>query len=152
MYELPPTGYTAMCQRIKEEHAARNLTAAGFLVLMAIVDMLQVDGMELTVPAIALWARCSVRTVRRTRATAVLLGLLTVKAQFEAHDGQMWQIANAYETIVPDAPVVPKAKGGGQPGRASKQVFKKKEGLGERWRAVSPIRTPAEQIALLLPG
>lgn len=106
MLELPPAEWSAYRARLRDEHHAGWLTAAHYLVLVAIADFNVSGDWEPTVRKIALNAGCDASTVRRARKRAQGRGLLMVKPQFEAGRQQ----ANRYELVLPSTPVTPKPK------------------------------------------
>ena len=121
---LPPIEWSDFRCRVRDEHAAGWLTHAQAAVLVAIADLAAAGDDSPTVAAIAVWARCSTRTVRRARAVAEARGLLVVKAQHEpAPEGsgrRRWQTSNRYGLRVPDKPVTLRVRirRGGHSGRA----------------------------------
>jgi hypothetical protein len=129
---LPPIEWTEYRRRIRDEHAAGWLTRAHHDVLVAIADLVAAGQDQPTVAAIALWARCSDRTVRLARSAAEARGLLVVEEQHEpAPEGagrKRWQVANRYALAVPSEPVRPKPRQprGGQRGRPSREGKKER--------------------------
>jgi len=134
MYELslPPIQFVAWRRRCDLEHRARNLTRARRDALQAILAHTDEAGeLTCTDAEVAETAAVSARTVRRARADAAELGLLTWKRTRRLVNGQWRQGPNSYAINVPagqllcDAPV-------GQRGRANKERIKKERGADNR--------------------
>lgn len=111
---LEPAEFTAWRMRVKAEHLARNLTPARRDALVALQAMICTGDTEPTDEAVAALAGCSSRTVRRARADAHDLGLLSWQRTRRLVAGAWRQGPNNYSVRLPDRPVYP----AGQDGRA----------------------------------
>ena len=133
MLELPPEDWSAYRNRLRDEYAAGWLTAAHYLVLVAIANLNAAGCWTPTVAKIALDAGCDQRTVRRARARAQGRGLLLVQPQYITVDGRQQQRANRYELALPTAPVTlkPKTPRGGQTDRPIGKQEERKRLLNE---------------------
>ena len=132
---LAPPEFTDWRMRVKAEHLARNLTPARRDALVALQALICTGDTAPTDEAVAALAGCSSRTVRRARADARELGLLTWQQTRRLVAGAWRRGPNTYSLRVSADPVCPS----GQPGRASQA--RKIE------RAQEPARTVAAQLA-----
>ncbi|WP_264716334.1 helix-turn-helix domain-containing protein [Limobrevibacterium gyesilva] len=109
--------------RIRQEWQAGNLTRTEKDALLALVCYDGPAGLFPSDATVAGLASCSDRTVRRARAKARTLGLLTWSHTSQLVRGRRRQGPNQYEARVPAEPVRPAP--GGQAGRRIKKVRKK---------------------------
>lgn len=156
---LEPAEWTAWRLRVKAEHMGGNLTPARRDALVALVGLMCAGEDEPTDEAVAVLAGCSSRTVRRARADARDLGLLSWQRTRRLVAGAWRQGPNRYDLRVPAGPVCP----AGQDGRAKKQGRKKEAREGVRpahivvppdaAKALAGIRARrAVQLGLVPPG
>ena len=112
--------WSAWRLRVRAEHLGSNLTPARRDALYALQGLLCAGNGQPTDADVAALAGCSTRTVRRARADAQALGLLSWQ-QTRRLVGGMWRRGpNTYTLRVPGGPV-----SSGQAGRARKAERKK---------------------------
>ena len=104
---LEPAEFTAWRMRVKAEHLARNLTPARRDALVALQAMICTGDTEPTDEAVAALAGCSSRTVRRARADAHDLGLLSWQRTRRFVGGAWRQGPNTYKPVIPTNPITP---------------------------------------------
>jgi hypothetical protein len=126
---LEPGEWTAWRLRVKAEHLGGNLTPARRDALVALVGLQCAGDTEPTDEAVAALAGCSARTVRRARADARELGLLSWTRTRRLVCGAWRQGPNRYDLRMPASPVCR----GGQDGRT--RQTRKKDRTQERVRA-----------------
>jgi len=130
MLDLPSPIWSAHRRRLEDEVGARWLTEADYRVLVVIANLHHLGDHQPTVRRIAVEARVTPRQVRRTRAKAEARGLLEVRANYDETGPRRRQLANTYEPLTPEGPVLPKPrparlKGGG--GLNVRPISSKKE-------------------------
>lgn len=145
---LEPDEFPAWRRRLELERRARNLTDGRNLTparrdaLRAMLAFVGVDGALFpSDAAVAELAGCSARTVRRARADARELGLLSWESTRRLVNGRWRQGPNRYTVTIPIRPVCP----GGQDG----QVYqRKKEKRPTRQEQAAALAVPLGQPSL----
>lgn len=122
---LEPEHFPTWRRRLKLEYLAYNLTHVRREALLQLLLFVGDGGLFPSDDTVAAAARCCARTVRRARADARALGLLTWEHTRKLVDGRWRQGPNHYAVQVPTRPVCP---GGQRVRRGSKELSKRPTG------------------------
>ena len=142
---LEPAEFPAWRRRVDAECVAGNLTAARKDALKAMLRFVGDAGLFPSDATIAAVVGCCARTVRRARADAQRLGLLTWEHTRKLVDGRWRQGPNHYAVQVPTRPVCP---GGQRVPRGSKEVSKRPTGALTMALQLSPEQVQAAREGL----